>query len=219
MAKNGDGYVTTQFNMIECEELGLLKMDFLGLTTLTDIKKAVDIIKKTRGIELDFYAMSYDDPGVFQLISEGDTHAVFQLESEGIKKFMRDLKPGSLEDVIAGISLYRPGPMDKIGEYVYNKKHPDEIKYAHPLLEPILKVTYGIMVYQEQVMQIVQELAGYSLGRADNVRRMMAKKKHEAMEKEREVFLHGTVDNKGVVVDGASSAACPRMWPTRFTTT
>ncbi len=209
MAKNGDGYVTTQFNMIECEELGLLKMDFLGLTTLTDIKKAVDIIKKTSGIELDFYAMSYDDPGVFQLISEGDTHAVFQLESEGIKKFMRDLKPGNLEDVIAGISLYRPGPMDSIGEYVYNKKHPDEIKYAHPLLEPILKVTYGIMVYQEQVMQIVQELAGYSLGRADNVRRMMAKKKHEAMEKEREVFLHGTVDNKGVVVDGCVKRGVP----------
>ena len=209
MAKNGDGYITTQFNMIECEELGLLKMDFLGLTTLTDIKKAVDIIKKTRGIELDFYSMKYDDPGVFQLISEGDTHAVFQLESEGIKKFMRDLRPGNLEDVIAGISLYRPGPMDKIGEYVHNKKHPESIKYAHPLLEPILKVTYGIMVYQEQVMQIVQELAGYSLGRADNVRRMMAKKKHEAMEKEREVFLHGTVDNKGVTVDGCIKRGVP----------
>lgn len=209
MAKNGDGYVTTQFNMIECEELGLLKMDFLGLTTLTDIKKAIDIIKKTHGITLDFYDMEYNDEGVFQLISEGDTHAVFQLESEGIKKFMRDLKPGSLEDIIAGISLYRPGPMDKIDEYVFNKKNPDKIKYAHPLLEPILKVTYGIMVYQEQVMQIVQELAGYSLGRADNVRRMMAKKKHEAMEKEREVFLHGTVDNKGVVVDGCIKRGVP----------
>ncbi|MDE7395442.1 MAG: DNA polymerase III subunit alpha, partial [Clostridiales bacterium] len=184
-----------------CEERGLLKMDFLGLRTLTDIKKALDIIKVTQGKEIDFYDMEYNDEGVFKLIGDGDTHAVFQLESEGMKKFMRDLKPSSLEDIIAGISLYRPGPMDKIGEYVYNKKNPDKIKYDHPLCEPILKVTYGVMVYQEQVMQMVQALGGYTLGRADNVRRMMSKKKTDAMEKEREVFINGIVDH-GKVIPG-----------------
>ena len=210
MAKNGDGIVTTEFNMIECEELGLLKMDFLGLRTLTDIKKAIDIIKVTQGVELDFYGKDggYDDEGVFKLIGDGDTHAVFQLESEGMKKFMRDLKPTSLEDIIAGISLYRPGPMDKIGEYVYNKKHPDKIKYDHPLCKPILEVSYGIMVYQEQVMQMVQALGGYTLGRADNVRRMMSKKKVDAMEKEREVFVNGTVDH-GVVIPGCIKNGVP----------
>lgn len=209
MAKSGEGIVTTEYNMIECEELGLLKMDFLGLTTLTDIKKAIDIIKLTQGITLDFYDMEYNDEGVFKLISDGDTHAVFQLESEGMKKFMRDLKPSCLEDIIAGISLYRPGPMDKIDIYVHNKKHPEDIVYDHPMLEPILQVTYGIMVYQEQVMQIVRELAGYSYGRADNVRRMMSKKKHDAMEKEREVFLNGIVD-KGVKIDGAIARGVPK---------
>lgn len=208
MAKNGDGIVTTEFNMIECEELGLLKMDFLGLRTLTDIKKAIDIVKTTKGVELNFYGMDYNDEEVFKLIGEGDTHAVFQLEGEGIKKFMRDLKPSSLEDIIAGISLYRPGPMDKIGDYVYNKRHPEQIKYDHPLCKPILEVTYGIMVYQEQVMQMVQALGGYTLGRADNVRRMMSKKKVDAMEKEREVFLHGTVDH-GKVIPGCIKNGVP----------
>ncbi|MBR2970986.1 MAG: DNA polymerase III subunit alpha [Clostridia bacterium] len=199
MAMSGEGIVTTQFNMVECEELGLLKMDFLGLRTLTDIDKAKRYVKQTKGIDLDFYAMGYDDAEVYKLIGEGDTHAVFQLEGEGMKKFMRDLKPTSLEDVIAGISLYRPGPMDKIGEYVYNKRHPDEVKYDHPLLEPILKVTYGIMVYQEQVMEIVRKLAGYSFGRADIVRRLMSKKKADLMAKEREIFLNG---------DGGSVCGC-----------
>lgn len=208
MAKSSEGVITTEFNMIECEELGLLKMDFLGLTTLTDIKKATDYVYEQHGIKLDFYDMEYDDEGVYKLIGDGDTHAVFQLEGEGMKKFMRDLKPSSLEDIIAGISLYRPGPMDKIDIYVHNKKHPEDIVYDHPLLEPILKVTYGIMVYQEQVMQIVRELAGYSFGRADNVRRMMAKKKHEAMEKEREVFLNGIVDH-GVKIDGCIARGVP----------
>ncbi len=216
MAKNGDGIITTEFNMIECEELGLLKMDFLGLRTLTDIKKAVDIIKVTKGVELDFYNMDYDDPNVFKLIGDGDTHAVFQLESEGIKKFMRDLKPSSLEDIIAGISLYRPGPMDKIGDYVFNKKNPDKIKYDHPLCKPILEVSYGIMVYQEQVMQLVQALGGYTLGRADNVRRMMSKKKVDAMEKEREVFLHGTVDHgreiPGCIKNGVSAEVANKIY-------
>lgn len=201
MAMTSDGNVTTQFNMIECEELGLLKMDFLGLRTLTDIRKAVDIVKVTQGKELDFYDMEYNDEGVFKLIGEGDTHAVFQLEGEGMKKFMRDLKPTNLEDIIAGISLYRPGPMDKIGEYVFNKKHPNEIKYDHPLTKNILDVTYGVMVYQEQVMHMVQVLGGYSMGRADNVRRMMSKKKKDAMAVERQVFVHGT-EEKGVKVPG-----------------
>ena len=208
MAKTSDGNITTEFNMIECEELGLLKMDFLGLRTLTDIKKAVDIIKVTQGVELDFYNMEYDDEGVYKLIGDGDTHAVFQLESEGMKKFMRDLKPSCLEDIIAGISLYRPGPMDKIDEYVFNKKNPDKIKYDHPLCKPILEVSYGIMVYQEQVMQMVQALGGYTLGRADNVRRMMSKKKVDAMEKEREVFVHGTVDH-GVEIPGCVKNGVP----------
>lgn len=209
MAKSGEGIVTTEFNMIECEELGLLKMDFLGLTTLTDIKKAIDYVYEQHGVKLDFYDMDYTDEGVYKLIGEGDTHAVFQLEGEGMKKFMRDLKPSSLEDIIAGISLYRPGPMDKIGIYVHNKQHPEDIVYDHPLLEPILNVTYGIMVYQEQVMQIVRELAGYSYGRADNVRRMMSKKKHDAMEKEREVFLNGIVDH-GVKIDGCIARGVPK---------
>lgn len=216
MSMSSDGIVTTEFNMIECEELGLLKMDFLGLRTLTDIKKSVDIVKKTKGITLDFYNMSYDDEGVFKLIGEGDTHAVFQLESEGMKKFMRDLKPSSLEDIIAGISLYRPGPMDKIDDYVFNKKNPDKIKYDDELLRPILDMTYGVMVYQEQVMKIVQVLGGYSLGRADNVRRMMSKKKKDAMEKERAVFVHGTVDKgvviKGCIGNGVSEAAANKIY-------
>lgn len=191
LAKTSDDIVTTEFNMIECEELGLLKMDFLGLRTLTDIKKALDIIKQTRGKDIDFYNMEYNDKGVFDLIGEGDTHAVFQLESGGMKKFMRDLKPTLLEDIIAGISLYRPGPMDKIPDYIAGKRDPKRIKYDHKLLQGILDVTYGIMVYQEQVMQIVQVLAGYSMGRADELRRIMGKKNAEKMAKERKVFLYG----------------------------
>ncbi len=213
MAMSGDGIVTTQFNMIECEELGLLKMDFLGLRTLTDINKAVKYVKQTKGIDLNFYAMGYDDPEVYKLIGDGDTHAVFQLEGEGIKRFMRDLRPTSLEDVIAGISLYRPGPMDKIGIYVYNKRHPDEIVYDHPLLEPILKVTYGVMVYQEQVMEIVRKLAGYSFGRADIVRRMMAKKKMAAMQKEREIFINGDGKSiKGCLKNGVSAEVANKIF-------
>ncbi len=213
MAMSSEGIVTTQYNMIECEELGLLKMDFLGLRTLTDISKAIKYVKKSKGIDIDFYAMNYDDPEVYKLIGDGDTHAVFQLEGEGIRKFMRDLRPSSLEDVIAGISLYRPGPMDKIGEYVYNKKHPDEIKYDHPLLEPILKVTYGVMVYQEQVMEIVRVLAGYSFGRADIVRRMMSKKKMSAMQKEREIFINGDGKNiKGCLKNGVSAEIANKIF-------
>ena len=211
LTRTKDGIITTQFNMVECEELGLLKMDFLGLRTLTDIKKAIDLVKQTKGIDIDFYGpdATYDDAGVFELISSGDTHAVFQFESEGMKKFMKDLKPTSLEDIIAGISLYRPGPMQYIDDYVRNKRNPAGIKYDHPLLEPILSVTYGIMVYQEQVMRMVQDLAGYSMGNADNVRRMMSKKKLDAMNKEREVFLHGGTDNKGNKIDGCIKRGVP----------
>ena len=197
MAKSGDGYVTTQYNMNECEQLGLLKMDFLGLRTLTDIQNALSIIEKTRGEKIDFYAMEYDDPGVFELIGEGDTHAVFQLESEGMKRFMRDLKPTVFEDIIAGVALYRPGPMDYIPAYVRGKKNPAGVTYDHPLTEPILDVTYGVMVYQEQVMQMVRALAGYTLGRADELRRMISKKKLKAMDAERKVFLNGLAAKEG----------------------
>lgn len=217
MAKSSEGIVTTQFNMIECEELGLLKMDFLGLRTVTDITKAINIIKKTRGVEVDFYnGFTYDDDNVFEMVGNGDTHAVFQLESEGMKKFMRDLRPTSLEDIIAGISLYRPGPMDKIPEYIQNKKHPESIKYDHPLCEPILNVTYGIMVYQEQVMKLVQVLGGYSLGRADIVRRIMSKKKAKAMAEERQIFIHGIHTDKlnvpGALAIGVSEEVANKIF-------
>ncbi len=218
MARSGEGIVTTQFNMIECEELGLLKMDFLGLRTVTDIHKALKYVKENRGIDLDFYApgMSYDDQPTYKLISEGDTHAVFQLESEGMKDFMRKLQPTTLEEIIAGISLYRPGPMDKIPIYIENKHNPDKVVYDHEILEPTLKVTYGIMVYQEQVMRIVQDIAGYSLGRADEVRRMMSKKKHDKMEKEREIFLNGLhndrVNIKGAVANGVSKEVANKIY-------
>lgn len=191
--------ITTQFDMIEVEKLGLLKMDFLGLRTLTDISKAIELIKQTKGIEIDFYNMEYNDPNVYKLISDGDTHAVFQLEGEGMKNFMRSLKPTCLEDIIAGISIFRPGPMKFKDQYVEGKNNPASIKYDHPLLEPILKVTYGVIVYQEQVMQIVRSLAGYSLGRADIVRRMMAKKKESEMKKEIQIFLHGDPNNPNIV--------------------
>lgn len=191
--------VTTQFDMVEVEKLGLLKMDFLGLRTLTDISKAVELVKQTKGIDIDFYNMDYDDPNVYKLIGDGDTHAVFQLEGEGMKNFMRHLKPTCLEDIIAGISIFRPGPMKFKDQYVEGKNNPESVTYDHPLLEPILKVTYGVIVYQEQVMQIVRELAGYSLGRADIVRRMMSKKKEKEMQKEKQIFLYGDPHDPKIV--------------------
>ncbi len=181
-----DNSITTQFNMNLLEELGLLKMDFLGLRNLTVIKDALNIIEKQRGIKLDFSQMDYDDHRVYKLIGSGETLGVFQLESTGMRQFMKELKPSCLEDVIAGISLYRPGPMDSIPKYIKNKNNPEEITYIHPKLEPILKVTYGCLVYQEQVMQVVRDLGGYSYGRSDLVRRAMGKKKMDVMEKERE---------------------------------
>ena len=204
LQKSEDGGVTTQFTMGLLEELGLLKMDFLGLRTLTVIRDTVSLIKENKGIKVDISAIDFNDSKVFKLIGEGKTDGVFQLESSGMKQFMKELKPTSLEDIIAGISLYRPGPMDQIPRYIRNKNNSHSIEYTHPSLEPILKVTYGCMVYQEQVMQIVRDLAGYSLGRSDLVRRAMSKKKTEVMKQERENFIHGIMDEKGnIVVAGA----------------
>lgn len=203
LARNGED-IATQYSMVELEDLGLLKMDFLGLRTLTDIDKCLKLVKQIHNVDIDFYNMEYDDANVYKLISSGDTDAVFQLESGGMKGFMKKLKPDNLEDIIAGISLYRPGPMKYIDQYVENKHNPDKIVYDHPILEPILKATYGIMVYQEQVMQIVQAMAGYSLGQADNVRRIMGKKKVDKMAYEKEKFIHGWQDPKGEKsIDGA----------------
>ena len=200
--QKNDDVITTQFTMTTIERLGLLKMDFLGLRTLTVIRDAIDHIKKEHGADVDFDKLDMDDPDVYAMISQGETDGVFQLESSGMKQFMKELKPNSLEDVIAGISLYRPGPMDSIPTYVKNKNNPSDISYKDPKLEHILDVTYGCIVYQEQVMQIVRELGGYSLGRADLVRRAMSKKKADVMAQERQNFIYGTEEN-GVVVNGA----------------
>ena len=203
LARNGDE-IATQYSMVELEDLGLLKMDFLGLRTLTDIDKTLKLIKKIHNKDIDFYNMDYDDQNVYKLISSGNTDAVFQLESGGMKRFMKKLKPDNLEDIIAGISLYRPGPMKYIDSYVENKHNPNKIKYDHECLIPILKATYGIIVYQEQVMKIVQEMAGYTLGQADMVRRIMGKKKVEKMAEEKEKFIFGWKDPKGQKsIDGA----------------
>ncbi|MCR5553846.1 MAG: DNA polymerase III subunit alpha [bacterium] len=196
LSRNGD-VITTQFVGTDMERLGHMKMDFLGLQNLTDISGAIDMIKENHGVEINFDKMEYNDPEVFKLISTGNTKAIFQLESPGFQKFLRELKPTCLEDIIAGISLYRPGPMDIIPRYVHNKHHPEDVTYAHPILEHIEDVTYGCIVYQEQVMRIVQDMAGYTLGQADNVRRMMGKKKVDAMAAEQEVFIHG----RGEIVD------------------
>ncbi len=203
LSRNDDS-ITTQFPMGLLEELGLLKMDFLGLRTLTVIRDSVDLIQKNYGLEIHMDGLEMNDPEVFKMISEGRTAGVFQLESAGMTQFMKELKPTSLEDIIAGISLYRPGPMDQIPRYLRNKNNPEQVKYDHPLLEKILNVTYGCMVYQEQVMQIVRDLAGYSMGRSDLVRRAMSKKKVSVMEEERKNFIYGIEDENGnITVNGA----------------
>ena len=191
LSKAQDGSITTQFTMTTLEELGLLKMDFLGLRTLTVIQDAVRLVEKDTGVSLDMQKIDYNDKKVLDSLGTGHSEGVFQLESGGMKNFMKELKPQSLEDVIAGISLYRPGPMDFIPQYIRGKNRPDTIKYDCPQLEPILKPTYGCIVYQEQVMQIVRNLAGYTLGRSDLVRRAMSKKKASVMEKERQNFVYG----------------------------
>ena len=197
-----DGQISTQYIMTTLEELGLLKMDFLGLRTLTVIQDTMEMVKEDKGIDIEF-DKDMSDSKVYKLWQEGKTCGIFQFESQGMTNFMKELQPDCLEDLIAGVSLYRPGPMDQIPRYIKGKKHPGHNEYTHPRLEPILNVTYGCMVYQEQVMQIVRDLAGYSLGRADLVRRAMGKKKLDVMAKEREVFIHGQVDESGnVVVQG-----------------
>ncbi len=208
LARNGQ-VTTTQFPMTTVEELGLLKMDFLGLRTLTVIRDAVDMICASTGEQVDIRGLSFDDPAVYGIISEGDTDGIFQLEGQGMRNFLRELKPDRFEDIIAGISLYRPGPMEYIPKYIHGKNHPDQVVYDHPLMERSLAVTYGCMVYQEQVMQIVRDLAGYSLARSDLVRKAMSKKKHDVMVKEREIFVHGLVEDSQVVIPGCVRNGVP----------
>jgi len=209
LAKSGSA-VITQFEMNTVQELGLLKIDFLGLRTLTVIKDCIDNVKSSRGVALDFASMGYDDAATYTMLAKGDSLGVFQLEGGGMRNFFAKLRPNCFEDIVAGISLFRPGPMDQIPRYLANRAQPRSIKYDHPCLEPILKVTYGCLVYQEQVQQSVQALAGYSLGRADVVRRAMAKKKPEIMAEERQYFLHGLADAEGRrVVPGALALGVP----------
>lgn len=189
LSRSGED-ITTQFDMKEVESIGMLKMDFLALTTLTDIKKACDYIYEDTGRRIEF-GQDCSDPLAYQLISDGDTDAVFQLEQGGMKKFMKQLQPNCLEDLIAGISLYRPGPMDFIPSYLKNRSDPEHIEYLTPLLKPILEKTYGVIIYQEQVMQIFQNLAGYSLGQADLVRRAMAKKHRSELMAQKDKFIYG----------------------------
>ena len=194
-----DNTISTQYIMTTLEELGLLKMDFLGLRTLTVIQDTKDLVKQNRGIDVEFDKdMNY--PKVYKQWQDGTSVGIFQFESQGMTNFMKELKPDCLEDIIAGVSLYRPGPIDQIPRYIANKKDPDHAVYTHESLKPILNVTYGCMVYQEQVMQIVRDLAGYSLGRADLVRRAMGKKKLDVMAKEREIFINGQVDEEGNII-------------------
>lgn len=197
LSRASDGSITTQFTMTTLEELGLLKMDFLGLRTLTVIQNAVKLAERNDGIHLDMDSIDYNDKKVLESLGTGKTDGVFQLESGGMKNFMKELKPQSLEDIIAGISLYRPGPMDFIPQYIRGKNNPQTITYDCPQLEPILKATYGCIVYQEQVMQIVRSLGGYTLGRSDLLRRAMSKKKAAVMEKERQNFVYGN-EEEGV---------------------
>ena len=194
-----DKGLSTQFNMTTIEELGLLKMDFLGLRNLTIIRDALEMIEADYEVTIDFSSMDYDDPAVYEMIASGNTQGIFQLESGGMTQFMKNLKPDCFEDIVAGISLYRPGPMASIPTYIDNKKHPGNIEYLHESLEPILSVTYGCLVYQEQVMQIVRDLGGYSYGRSDLVRRAMGKKKMDVMLQEKEYFINGKLDDDGNV--------------------
>lgn len=214
LSRAQDGSLTTQFTMTTLEELGLLKMDFLGLRTLTVIQNAVRLAEKSSGIRIDIDHIDYNDKAVLDSLGTGKTDGVFQLESTGMKNFMKELKPQSLEDIIAGISLYRPGPMDFIPQYIRGKNHPDTITYDCPELEPILEPTYGCIVYQEQVMQIVQQLAGYTLGRADLVRRAMSKKKASVMQKERQNFVYGNEEEHvpGCIKRGIPEAVANKIY-------
>jgi DNA polymerase III subunit alpha len=216
--QKNEGMIVTQFTMGTLEELGLLKMDFLGLRTLTVMDEAIKNIWENQGVKIDIDHIDFGDSKVYQMIGEGKTVGVFQLESAGMTSFMRDLKPDCFEDIIAGISLYRPGPMAEIPKYIEGKRNPDKVEYVTPQLEGILDVTYGVMVYQEQVMQIVRDLGGYSLGRSDLVRRAMSKKKHKVMEEERKNFVHGIVEEDGKIVvpgcmrNGITEAAANKIF-------
>ena len=214
LSRGSDGAITTQFTMTTIEELGLLKMDFLGLRTLTVIKNAVRNVEKTHGIVIDVDKIDYDDKKVLASLGTGKTDGVFQLESQGMKNFMKELKPQNLEDVIAGISLYRPGPMDFIPSYIKGKNNPDLVTYETPQLEPILAPTYGCIVYQEQVMQIVRDLAGYTLGRSDLLRRAMSKKKGDVMQKERQNFVYGNPDEgvPGCIANGIDEKTANKIY-------
>ena len=216
LSRGSDGSITTQFPMTTIEELGLLKMDFLGLRTLTVIQNAVELVEKSTGVHIDVDTIDYNDPQVLASIGTGRTDGVFQLESGGMKSFMKELKPQSLEDVIAGISLYRPGPMDFIPKYIKGKNNPESVTYECPQLEPILAPTYGCIVYQEQVMQIVQDLGGYTMGRSDLVRRAMSKKKQYVMEQERKNFIYGNPEEgvPGCVANGISAEVAGHIYGT-----
>ena len=214
LSLGSDGSVTTQFTMTTLEELGLLKMDFLGLRTLTVIQDAAKLAEKSSGQVIDMGAIDYNDKKVLDSIGSGKTEGVFQLESGGMKNFMKELKPQNLEDIIAGISLYRPGPMDFIPQYIKGKMHPEEITYDCPQLEPILEPTYGCIVYQEQVMQIVRDLAGYTLGRSDLLRRAMSKKKGDVMQKERQNFVYGNKEEgvPGCIANGIDEKTANKIY-------
>ncbi|MCL2059519.1 MAG: DNA polymerase III subunit alpha [Oscillospiraceae bacterium] len=208
--QKNDECITTQFPMLQIEELGLLKIDFLGLRTLTVIHDTVEAVREGRGVELDMDAINLDDPGVYKMIGDGDTVAVFQLESSGMTQLMKDMQPGGIEDLSAGGALFRPGPMESIPRYIASKRNHDKVRYDHPMLEPILNVSYGCIVYQEQVLQIVRELAGYSYAQADMLRRAMSKKNHAIMENERQNFIYGATDGDGnVIVRGAVRNGVP----------
>ena len=213
LSRAADGTITTQFTMTTLEELGLLKMDFLGLRTLTVIQNAVNLARR-RQPDLDMEKIDYNDQKVMDYIGTGKTDGVFQLESAGMKSFMKELKPHSLEDIIAGISLYRPGPMDFIPQYIRGKNDASSITYDCPQLQPILEPTYGCIVYQEQVMQIVRDLAGYTLGRSDLLRRAMSKKKADVMEKERKIFVYGDpeTDVPGCIKNGIDEKTANKIY-------
>lgn len=203
LSRNGND-ITTQYDKTMVEAQGLLKMDFLGLKTLTDISEALKYIKEDKGVDVNFNKLGYEDPAVYSLIAGGDCEAVFQLEGGGIKKFMMQLQPSNLEDVMAGISMYRPGPMQFLDLFLKGKRDPSSVHYAHPLLKDVLETTYGCIVYQEQVMQIAQKIAGYSFGGADIMRRSIAKKKLDVLMKQKDIFLHG-----GVLPDDTTKKQIP----------
>lgn len=196
LSRNNDA-ITTQFTMTHLEELGLLKMDFLGLRTLTVIRDAIKLIKDNHGVDIDFSDSNYDDPNIYSMFSKGETLGIFQFESTGMRQLLKELKPTYFENIVAANSLYRPGPMGQIPVYIENKNNPHNVKYLHPKLEAILDVTYGCMVYQEQVMSIVRDIGGFSMGRSDLVRRAMSKKKMDVMEEERKNFIYGKKNEKG----------------------